>query len=126
MLEMFRQHNIKARIEYRLADDYTIISMVENGLGISILAELILKRTQYNILNTFVIGGSLGLAADLLRRADQKLSFGKMAYPHLLMRLFLVDQVYRAFKIIRGNLIISDGNGVEKSLSFQLTIVLTS
>lgn len=102
MLERFRQHNIKARIEYRLADDYTIISMVENGLGISILAELILKRTQYNILNTFVIGGSLGLAADLLRRADQKLSFGKMAYPHLLMRLFLVDQVYRAFKIIRG------------------------
>ncbi|NRF94789.1 LysR family transcriptional regulator [Paenibacillus frigoriresistens] len=51
VLEMFRQHNIKARIEYRLNDDYTIISMVENGLGISILAELILKRTQYNILS---------------------------------------------------------------------------
>jgi DNA-binding transcriptional LysR family regulator len=51
VLEMFRQHNIKARIEYRLDDDYTIISMVENGLGISILAELILKRTQYNILS---------------------------------------------------------------------------
>ncbi|SDN52827.1 DNA-binding transcriptional regulator, LysR family [Paenibacillus sp. yr247] len=51
VLDMFRQHNIKARIEYRLDDDYTIISMVENGLGISILAELILKRTQYNILS---------------------------------------------------------------------------
>jgi DNA-binding transcriptional LysR family regulator len=49
VLEMFRQNNIKARIEYRLDDDYTIISMVENGLGISILAELILKRTQYHI-----------------------------------------------------------------------------
>ncbi|GAA3413546.1 LysR family transcriptional regulator [Paenibacillus hodogayensis] len=51
VLEMFRQHHIKAKIEYRLDDDYTIISMVENGLGISILAELILKRTQYNIVS---------------------------------------------------------------------------
>ncbi|MCZ8513873.1 LysR family transcriptional regulator substrate-binding protein [Paenibacillus filicis] len=46
---MFRQNDIKARIEYRIDDDYTIMSMVENGLGISILAELILKRTQYHI-----------------------------------------------------------------------------
>ncbi len=47
--EMFRQHHINAKIEYRLDDDYTIMSMVENGLGISILAELILKRTPYQI-----------------------------------------------------------------------------
>ncbi|MEK8132944.1 LysR family transcriptional regulator [Paenibacillus filicis] len=51
VLDMFRQHRIQAKIEYRLDDDYTIISMVENGLGISILAELILKRTPYNILS---------------------------------------------------------------------------
>ncbi|TVX99846.1 LysR family transcriptional regulator [Cohnella terricola] len=49
VLEMFRLNDIKARIEYRLDDDYTIMSMVENGLGVSILAELMLKRTQYRI-----------------------------------------------------------------------------
>jgi 23S rRNA (pseudouridine1915-N3)-methyltransferase len=51
---------------------------------------------------TFVIGGSLGLSDEVLSRADQKLSFGKMTYPHQLMRLILTEQVYRAFKIMRG------------------------
>jgi 23S rRNA (pseudouridine1915-N3)-methyltransferase len=50
----------------------------------------------------FVIGGSLGLSADVLKRADQKLSFGRLTYPHQLMRLILVEQIYRAFRIIRG------------------------
>ncbi|UUZ91345.1 23S rRNA (pseudouridine(1915)-N(3))-methyltransferase RlmH [Paenibacillus sp. P25] len=57
----------------------------------------------------FVIGGSLGLAPEVLARADLKLSFGRMTLPHQLMRLVLVEQVYRAFKIMRGNRIISDG-----------------
>lgn len=51
---------------------------------------------------TFVIGGSLGLSDEVLRRADQKLSFGRMTYPHQLMRLILVEQIYRAFRIMRG------------------------
>ena len=51
VLDMFRRHKIKAKVEYRLDDDYTIISMVENGLGISILGELILKRTKYNFIS---------------------------------------------------------------------------
>jgi len=38
----------------------------------------------------------------VLQRADQKLSFGRLTYPHQLMRLILVEQIYRAFKIIRG------------------------
>ncbi len=50
----------------------------------------------------FVIGGSLGLSGDVLRRADQKLSFGRMTFPHQLIRLILLEQVYRAFKILRG------------------------
>ncbi|MHC2204670.1 23S rRNA (pseudouridine1915-N3)-methyltransferase [Paenibacillus sp. PvR052] len=49
----------------------------------------------------FVIGGSLGLSPEVLARADLKLSFGRMTLPHQLMRLVLVEQVYRAFKIIR-------------------------
>lgn len=50
----------------------------------------------------FVIGGSLGLSDDILKRANDSLSFSKMTFPHQLMRLILVEQVYRAFKINRG------------------------
>lgn len=51
---------------------------------------------------TFVIGGSLGLSPAVLARADKKLSFGRMTYPHQMMRVMLLEQVYRGFKIIRG------------------------
>ncbi|AWB46676.1 23S rRNA (pseudouridine(1915)-N(3))-methyltransferase RlmH [Paenibacillus sp. CAA11] len=50
----------------------------------------------------FVIGGSHGLSDDVLRRAQQKLSFGRMTLPHQLMRLVMVEQIYRAVKINRG------------------------
>ncbi|MBS4196456.1 23S rRNA (pseudouridine(1915)-N(3))-methyltransferase RlmH [Lederbergia citri] len=50
----------------------------------------------------FVIGGSLGLSEDVMKRADETLSFSKMTFPHQLMRLILVEQVYRAFRIIKG------------------------
>jgi len=50
----------------------------------------------------FVIGGSLGLSSDVMQRANESLSFSKMTFPHQLMRLVLVEQVYRAFRIIRG------------------------
>ncbi|TLS35412.1 23S rRNA (pseudouridine(1915)-N(3))-methyltransferase RlmH [Pseudalkalibacillus caeni] len=50
----------------------------------------------------FVIGGSLGLSDAVMARANDKLSFSKMTFPHQLMRLILLEQVYRAFKINRG------------------------
>lgn len=50
----------------------------------------------------FIIGGSLGLSKEVLNRADEKLSFSRMTFPHQLMRLILVEQVYRAFRINRG------------------------
>lgn len=50
----------------------------------------------------FVIGGSLGLHKDVLQRADEKLCFGKMTLPHQLMKLVLVEQIYRSFRIIKG------------------------
>jgi 23S rRNA (pseudouridine1915-N3)-methyltransferase len=49
-----------------------------------------------------LIGGSLGLSPAALQRADLQLSFGKFTYPHQLMRLMLVEQVYRAFNIMKG------------------------
>ncbi|WP_408008784.1 23S rRNA (pseudouridine(1915)-N(3))-methyltransferase RlmH [Pseudalkalibacillus sp. A8] len=50
----------------------------------------------------FVIGGSLGLSEAVLKRSNDQLSFSKMTFPHQLMRLILVEQIYRAFKINRG------------------------
>ncbi|MDO4545150.1 MAG: 23S rRNA (pseudouridine(1915)-N(3))-methyltransferase RlmH [Bacillota bacterium] len=47
----------------------------------------------------FVIGGSLGLSPDVSRRADLKLSFGPMTFPHQMMRVILLEQIYRSFKI---------------------------
>jgi len=50
----------------------------------------------------FVIGGSLGLHEEVLKRADEKLSFSKMTFPHQLMKLILVEQIYRAFRIMKN------------------------
>ena len=50
----------------------------------------------------FVIGGSLGLSAEVSRRADFKLSFSRMTFPHQMMRVILLEQIYRSFKINRN------------------------
>jgi rRNA large subunit m3Psi methyltransferase rlmH len=50
----------------------------------------------------FVIGGSLGLSEEVLKRADYKLSFSEMTFPHQLMRVILAEQIYRAFRIINN------------------------
>ena len=47
----------------------------------------------------FVIGGSLGLSSNILNRADEKISFSDMTFPHQLMRVILLEQIYRGFKI---------------------------
>jgi len=51
---------------------------------------------------TFVVGGSLGLADSVRSRADRLLSFGPMTFPHALARVMLLEQIYRAFRIQRG------------------------
>ena len=48
----------------------------------------------------FIIGGSLGLSDKVIERADYKLSFSKMTFPHQLMRVILLEQIYRAYRII--------------------------
>ncbi|MDD4377250.1 MAG: 23S rRNA (pseudouridine(1915)-N(3))-methyltransferase RlmH [Eubacteriales bacterium] len=49
----------------------------------------------------FIIGGSLGLSQEVSQRSDFKLSFSKMTFPHQMMRVVLLEQVYRSFKIIK-------------------------
>lgn len=49
----------------------------------------------------FVIGGSLGLGKEVLDRSDYALSFSKMTFPHQLMRVILLEQIYRSYRIIK-------------------------
>ena len=49
---------------------------------------------------TFVIGGSLGLSKEVLGRCQEKLSFSKLTFPHQLMQMILLEQIYRSFKIM--------------------------
>lgn len=51
---------------------------------------------------TFIIGGSLGLSDDVIKRSNFKLSFSRMTFPHQLMRLILLEQIYRSFRIMKG------------------------
>lgn len=51
---------------------------------------------------TFIIGGSIGLGEAVLARSDYALSFSKMTFPHQLMRVILLEQIYRSYRIIQG------------------------
>lgn len=51
---------------------------------------------------TFIIGGSLGLTEKILSLSNQNICFSKMTFPHQLIRIFLLEQIYRAFKISNG------------------------
>jgi len=60
------------------------------------------KLEQISSINssiTFIIGGSLGLSQEVLDSCNLKLCFSKMTFPHQLIRIFLIEQIYRAFKI---------------------------
>lgn len=93
------------RILAKITPDYYIIALAINGKMRSSEA---LSQDLENLLTyghskiAFVIGGSLGLHTDVLNRADDQLSFGKMTLPHQLMKLVLIEQIYRSFRIMKG------------------------
>ena len=83
----------------------TVITLEIQGKMLSSegLAEEMQRRmTQGQSDFVFVIGGSNGLHEDVLQRSNYALSFSKMTFPHQMMRVVLIEQVYRAFKIMRG------------------------
>ncbi len=80
-----------------------VIALAIEGKSMDSVAfsELIETKAVESVsLIQFVIGGSLGLDETILQRADLKLSFSKMTFPHQLMRVILLEQIYRAFRII--------------------------
>lgn len=85
-------------------DDYVIALAIEGKAWTSeqLAGEMDTLATYGRSKVAFVIGGSLGLSSDVLRRADAQLSFSRMTFPHQLVRVLLLEQVYRAFRIMRG------------------------
>lgn len=85
-------------------EDYVIALAIEGKALDSV--ELSQKIEQLGIDGVssiaFVIGGSLGLSEEVLIRADYSLSFSKMTFPHQLMRVILLEQIYRAYRIMKN------------------------
>ncbi len=93
------------RILNKITQDSYVIALSIDGKGLSSeefadkINNLMIEGSSHI---TFIIGGSLGLSDEVLKRAQMKLSFSKMTFPHQLMRMILLEQVYRSFRIIRN------------------------
>jgi len=93
------------RLMKYIRDDAYVITLEIGGEQVSseIFAE---KIERLGIQGTshiqFVIGGSIGLGKEILKRSDYGLSFSKMTFPHQLMRVILLEQIYRGYRIISG------------------------
>lgn len=85
-------------------NDFVIALEIEGKiLSSTRLAETISELTAYGHSDiVFVIGGSLGLSTEVSKRADLSLSFSAMTFPHQMMRVILLEQIYRSFKIIKN------------------------
>ena len=94
------------RILSKIGDREFVIVLAIEGKTLS--SEEFSKQLEQASINgystlTFVIGGSLGLSPQVKNRANLSLSFGRLTLPHQLMRLVLVEQIYRAFTIQQGS-----------------------
>lgn len=91
------------RLLKAIKDDAYVIALAIDGKKLDSVA-LSNKIETLGVSGTshiqFVIGGSLGLSEQVLKRADYKLSFSDMTFPHQLMRLILCEQIYRSYRII--------------------------
>lgn len=93
------------RILKYLREDAYVIALAIDGKMLS-SEELAAKINTLGIQGKshiiFVIGGSIGLGEAVLKRADYLLSFSKMTFPHQLMRVILLEQIYRSYRIVNG------------------------
>ena len=93
------------RIQKHIKGDTYLIALANEGKQYT-SEQLAEKIEQMGLMGnshiTMVIGGSLGLDASILQQADLLLSFSKLTFPHQLMRLILVEQLYRSYRIIKG------------------------
>lgn len=93
------------RILLKIPQGSFVISLVIEGNQLS--SEELAERIDTLMVDgisdiSFIIGGSLGLSNEVISRSNFKLSFSKMTFPHQLMRMILLEQVYRAWRIMKG------------------------
>ena len=102
--DAIRGKEAERMLKYVKEDAYVITLEIQGQMLTS--EELADKINQLGIQGkshiTFIIGGSIGLGQAVLRRSDYALSFSKMTFPHQLMRVILLEQVYRSYRIISG------------------------
>ena len=93
------------RILKYVKDDAFVFTLEINGKQLS-SEELADKIDKLGVQGTshiiFIIGGSIGLGQDVLQKSNFALSFSKMTFPHQLMRVVLLEQIYRSYRIING------------------------
>lgn len=93
------------RILKAIREDAYVIALAIEGKSLDSV-ELSQKLDNLGISGrshiVFVIGGSLGLSQAVMERADEAISFSRMTFPHQLMRVILLEQVYRSFRIMKG------------------------
>ena len=93
------------RILKHVKDDAFVITLEIQGKQLT-SEELADKIEKLGIQGTshiiLIIGGSIGLGEDVLKRSNYALSFSKMTFPHQLMRVILLEQIYRSYRIING------------------------
>ena len=93
------------RIMKHIKDDMYVVTLEIGGKMLN-SEELSTKIERLGIQGksdvAFVIGGSIGLGKEVLKRSDYALSFSKMTFPHQLMRVILLEQIYRSYRIMKG------------------------
>lgn len=102
--ESIREKEGERLMKY-VKDDAFVITLEINGKQLS-SEKLAEKINQLGIAGVshicFIIGGSIGLSKSVMERSDYALSFSKMTFPHQLMRVILLEQIYRSYRIIQG------------------------
>lgn len=102
--EMIRDKEAERILKHIKPDTYVITLEIE---GKQLTSEQLADKieslgVQGRSHITFIIGGSIGLGKEVLEKSDYALSFSKMTFPHQLMRVILLEQVYRSYRIISG------------------------
>lgn len=93
------------RMLQAIREDAYVLALAINGVARSsekLASHLDLLAVRGKSHLCFVIGGSLGLSDEVLSRADEQISFSALTFPHQLMRVILLEQIYRCFRINRG------------------------
>ena len=102
--------NEKTSENIKISEGIKILSQIKNSYVITLdlkgkqftseeFSDKLEKLSLNNSSITFIIGGSLGVSTEVLEKSNELISFSKMTFPHQLIRVFLLEQIFRAFKI---------------------------